>query len=118
VNWLRDLFGILWAVAGLASILFAVAALSIQRNQRSEQSINAKFDDELGEIYDQIQKDSAGAKYYDQKWREIHTERRRSALSTDEAFRLRSACRFWMVATGCALAAVVMLWLIGGHVGS
>ena len=110
-TWLRDLCGLLWAVAGLASILLGMMALSIQRDRRKEQSINAQFDDEFSEMYDAMEKNkntSWAQAHLD--WREVHIERRRAALSYAEASRWESAGLFWMLATGCALAAVVMLY--------
>jgi hypothetical protein len=99
----------------LASILFAAGAFSIQRDRRAEQSSERQFEDELSEVYDAIEKDPAAAKYYDQNWRDIHVERHRAALSSANAHRWESACRFWMLAAGCALAAVVMLYVSGGR---
>jgi hypothetical protein len=51
LSWLRDVCGLLWAVAAFASILFAVIAFSLPRDRRVEQSLNAKFEDEIGKMY-------------------------------------------------------------------
>jgi len=106
--WLREVFSAIWAVAGFASILFAVMALCIQRDRRAEQSINAHFDEDFSEMYDSIEKNPAYAQSYP-NWRELHLERRSAALSSAEASSWESACRFWMLATGCALAGLFML---------
>jgi hypothetical protein len=58
-QWLREVFSILWFVAALASILAAAIALSIQRDRRTEKSLDAKFEEEVGEMYEPMDKDPA-----------------------------------------------------------
>jgi hypothetical protein len=114
IHWLREVCGVLWAVAGLAGFAFAVTAFGIQRDRRAEQSIDARFDDEFSEMCDAMEKNPAYAQAQP-GWRDVHLERRRAALSQAEASRWQSASLFWMLATGCALAAVVMLYVSGGY---
>ena len=109
-HWLRDLCGLLWAVAFLGSILFAVMAFSIQRDRRAERSIDAEFGKDLSDMYDAVKKNPELSQTY-QSWRDVRVERCRAALSAAKAYRWETACNFWMLATGCALAAVVMLYV-------
>ena|ERR1017187_7607129 len=111
-DWLRELCGVVWAVAGLASVLFTVMAFSIQRDRRTEQAIEAQFEDEFSEMYDAMEKNPEYARAHPD-WREVYGARHRSALQGAEANRWESASRFWMLATVCALAAVVMMYLSG-----
>jgi len=112
-HWLRELCGVLWAVAGLVGLVFAVTAFGIQRDRRAEQAIEDRFEDEFSEMYDAMEKNPAYAKTQP-GWRDVYLERHRVALSQAEASRWQSASVFWMLATGCALAAVVMLYVSGG----
>jgi hypothetical protein len=61
-------------------------------------------------MYDAMEKNASYAKAHPD-WREVHLERRRTALQSAQASRWESACRFWMLATVCAIAAIVMLYL-------
>ena len=108
-DWLRDVCS-LWAVAFLASILLAVMAFSIQRDRRAERSIDAEFEKDLSDMYDAVEKTPKLSQTYD-SWRNVRVERCRAALSAAKASRWQTACNFWMLATGCALAAVVMLYV-------
>jgi hypothetical protein len=54
---LRDLCGLLWAVAFPASILSAVMAFSVQRDRRADRSIDAEFEKDLSDMYDAVEKD-------------------------------------------------------------
>jgi hypothetical protein len=110
-HWLRHLCGLLWAVAFLGSILFAVLAFSIQRDRRAEHSIDAKFEKDLSDVYDAVEKDPEASRYYSESWRDLRRERCRADFSAAEAYRWQTACNFWMLATGCALAAIVMLYV-------
>lgn len=107
-HWLHEVFSILWCVAGFASIVFGAMAFTIQRDRRAEKSIDARFEDESSEAYDAMEKDPAWARTYEH-WRDVHVERHRTALRGSEARRWEDACRFWMLAAGCAIASLLML---------
>lgn len=108
-DWLRGLCSWLWVVPALASILSAMIAFGAQRDRRDEQSVDERFNDEFSKMCDAMEKNPASARANPQ-WREIHSERHRCARKTAEACRWESTCLFWMIATGCALAAVGMLY--------
>jgi len=109
-NWLRDLCNWLWAVPAFASILSAVTAFGAQQDRRDERAIDDRFNDEFSKMCDAMEKNPALAQANPQ-WREIHSERHRSARKAAEASRWQTACVLWMIATGCALATVVMLYV-------
>lgn len=108
---MRFLCELLSFVAGFASILLAAGAISTQRDRRHEQYIVAESARDWEEMYDRMEKKKLSQADFG-SWSERHRENRRAALKTAEASRWESACRFWMVATGCALAAAVMLYLL------
>jgi len=109
---MHNLCELLSVLAGFASILFAAMALHIQRDRRHEQAIDARFENDLSEMYDAKEKNPKLSQTYWEHLREVCIERCRTALSNAEADRWESACRFWMLATGCALPAAVMLYLL------
>lgn len=109
-DWLRDLCSWLWAVPVFASIVCAVIAFGAQRDRRDERAIDDRFNDEFSKMCDAMEKNPAKARA-NPHWREIHSERHRSARKAAEVSRWQTACLLWMIATGCALAAVVMLYV-------
>jgi hypothetical protein len=90
-RWLREVFSSLWVVAGLASTGFAAMAFHIERNRRQE---------------DAMEKDPAWAQTHP-NWQADLRERRHVALRG--AAMASGANNFWMLATGCALASLLML---------
>jgi len=112
-DWLRNLCSWLWAVPFLASILSAMIAFGAQRDRRDEEAVDERFKNELGKMCDEMEKNPAlvGTNPH---WRESHAERHRCARKTAEACRWESTCLFWMIATGCALVATLMLYVSGG----
>jgi hypothetical protein len=108
---MHDLCEFLSGLAGLASILLAAMGFSIQRDRRAEQSSKASSERDFDEMYDRMEKKKISKAYFD-NWSEWHREKCRAALITAEASRWEDACPCWMVATGCAFAAAVMLYLL------
>ena len=88
-------------------------AWGAQRDRRDEEAVDDRFKTELGQICDQMGKNPALVRT-NPHWRESHAERHRCARKTAEACRWKSTCLFWMIATGCALAAVLMLYVSVG----
>jgi hypothetical protein len=106
-RWLYEVFSFLWGFAATGGIIFAAVAFSIQRDRRFEKSLDAEFEEQLGELYEPVEKDPAWKP--DPNRREALLAKHHAELSCAEATRWKDASTYWMLATGCALASLFML---------
>ena len=106
----RDLCGSLWCFVAFASIFCAASAFNIQRRQsRREHLTKVQSEHEL-KVHDSAMKDPNFAQAHDYPGAgEILLESHRASLRGAEVDRWKRACHYWMIATGLALAALVML---------